>query len=263
MATKAAELWRCIPDRHRLHPQQSEMQQRILSQPGDHVQRSTYPFASATSGTVNTKNLFSSLTLSVLGTVEVSWHTDTVFAQTPRVVRFSRARISRMAKPRTRIAAAPITQAKQTLSSPQAATKRASRVLPIRALQLRTRRRRRTAYHSSTRSKATVEGLDSRGPGGGTSSITTSAGHRVARSSESWEDIQAARRREEARRHAEAARIQREQLERGYKEDMRGLQACIVALRHECEGRSRGCGRSGSEPARSSGARWWAKKTTR
>jgi hypothetical protein len=30
-------------------------------------------------------------------------------------------------------------------------------------------------------------------------------------------------------------RIQREQLERGYKEDMRGLRARIVALRHECE----------------------------
>ena len=52
---------------------------------------------------------------------------------------------------------------------------------------------------------------------------------------ESWEDIQAGRKREEARRCAEAVRIRREQIVRGFEQEIRGLRARIVALRDECE----------------------------
>jgi hypothetical protein len=52
---------------------------------------------------------------------------------------------------------------------------------------------------------------------------------------ETREEIQAARKREEARRTAEAVRIQREQIARGYEEELRALRARIVALRRECE----------------------------
>ena len=52
---------------------------------------------------------------------------------------------------------------------------------------------------------------------------------------ESWEEIQAGRQREEARRCAEAVRIWREQIVRGFEQEIRGLRARIVALREECE----------------------------
>ena len=52
---------------------------------------------------------------------------------------------------------------------------------------------------------------------------------------ETWEEIQAARKREEARRTTEAVRIQREQIVRGYEEELHTLRARIVALRRECE----------------------------
>ena len=51
----------------------------------------------------------------------------------------------------------------------------------------------------------------------------------------SWEEIQAGRQREEARRCAEAVRIRREQIVRGFEQEIRGLRARIVALRDECE----------------------------
>ena len=55
------------------------------------------------------------------------------------------------------------------------------------------------------------------------------------RPEEPWEEIQAARKREEARRIAEAVRIRRTQVVRGYEEELRALRARIVALRSECE----------------------------
>ena len=54
---------------------------------------------------------------------------------------------------------------------------------------------------------------------------------------ETSEEVQAGRQREEARRCAEAVRIRREQIVRGFEEDIRGLHARIAVLRHECEGR--------------------------
>jgi hypothetical protein len=55
------------------------------------------------------------------------------------------------------------------------------------------------------------------------------------RTEETWEEIQAARKREEARRFAEAVRIRRKQVVRGYEEELCALRARIVALRSECE----------------------------
>jgi hypothetical protein len=52
---------------------------------------------------------------------------------------------------------------------------------------------------------------------------------------ESWEEIQAGRKREEARRCTEAMRIRREQIVRGFEQEICGLRARIVALRGECE----------------------------
>ena len=52
---------------------------------------------------------------------------------------------------------------------------------------------------------------------------------------ESWEEIQAGRQREEARRCVEAVRIRREQIVRGFEQEICGLRARIVALREECE----------------------------
>ena len=53
----------------------------------------------------------------------------------------------------------------------------------------------------------------------------------------SLEEIQARRKREDARCRAEAGRIQREQIVRGFEdsEEIRGLWSRIVALRHECK----------------------------
>jgi hypothetical protein len=55
------------------------------------------------------------------------------------------------------------------------------------------------------------------------------------RPEETREEIQAARKREEARRLAEAVLIRRKQVMRGYEEELRALRARIVALRSECE----------------------------
>lgn len=52
---------------------------------------------------------------------------------------------------------------------------------------------------------------------------------------ETHEEIQAGRQREEARRCAEAIRIRREQVVRGFEEEIRALRARILALRRECE----------------------------
>jgi hypothetical protein len=59
--------------------------------------------------------------------------------------------------------------------------------------------------------------------------------YRVLGPAETSEEIEAARKRVEARRIAEASRIRREQIVRGYEEDLRMLRARIKALRHECE----------------------------
>jgi hypothetical protein len=61
--------------------------------------------------------------------------------------------------------------------------------------------------------------------------------YRVLGQAETSEEIDAARKRVEARRIAEASRIRREQIVRGYEEDLRMLRARIKALRHECEDR--------------------------
>ena len=58
---------------------------------------------------------------------------------------------------------------------------------------------------------------------------------RRPRPEEPWEEIQAARKREEARRLAEAVRIRRKQVVRGYDEELSALRARIVVLRSECE----------------------------
>jgi hypothetical protein len=68
-----------------------------------------------------------------------------------------------------------------------------------------------------------------------TSSVIRVADH--GRPEVAWEDIQAARRREEARGFAEAVRIRREQIVRGYEAELRDLRARIVDLRRECEDR--------------------------
>ena len=66
---------------------------------------------------------------------------------------------------------------------------------------------------------------------------TDMGGSTTRHPTETWVEIQAGRRREEARRCAEAARIRREQIVRGFEEDIHGLHARIVALRHECKAR--------------------------
>ena len=52
---------------------------------------------------------------------------------------------------------------------------------------------------------------------------------------ETWDEIQAGRKREDARRLAEAVRIQREQVVRGFEDEIYALRARIGALREECE----------------------------
>ncbi len=59
--------------------------------------------------------------------------------------------------------------------------------------------------------------------------------YRVQGPAETSEEIQAARKRVEARRIAEAGRIRRVQIVRGYEEDLHALRARIEALRRECE----------------------------
>jgi hypothetical protein len=59
--------------------------------------------------------------------------------------------------------------------------------------------------------------------------------YRVQGPAETLEEIQEARKRVEARCIAEASRIRREQIVRGYEEDLRALRARIEALRRECE----------------------------
>ncbi|KAF8502070.1 hypothetical protein F5888DRAFT_1632041 [Russula emetica] len=68
-----------------------------------------------------------------------------------------------------------------------------------------------------------------------TATGVTPTRYRVNGPPQTWEDIQAARKREEARRIVEAKRIRREQIVRGYEEELRSLRARIVALRRECE----------------------------
>ena len=65
------------------------------------------------------------------------------------------------------------------------------------------------------------------------SALTTS--YQVERRPESWEDMQAARRRQEARSTAKAALIRREQFKLVYEGELRALHARVVALREECE----------------------------
>jgi hypothetical protein len=67
-----------------------------------------------------------------------------------------------------------------------------------------------------------------------TSKITTTR-YRVERRPETWEEIQAARKRQEARSTAQAVRIHREQIRRGYEGELRALRARVVALHRECE----------------------------
>ena len=65
------------------------------------------------------------------------------------------------------------------------------------------------------------------------SAMTTS--YQAERQPESWEDIQAARRRQEARSTAKAVLIRREQIRRVYEGELRSLRARVVALQQECE----------------------------
>jgi hypothetical protein len=65
-------------------------------------------------------------------------------------------------------------------------------------------------------------------------SATTTTRYRVEGLPETWEEFQAARKREEARRTAEAVHIQQEQILRGYEKKLHALCARIVALHHEC-----------------------------
>ena len=74
------------------------------------------------------------------------------------------------------------------------------------------------------------------------SSVNRRVESRRPRPEEPWEEIQAARKREEARRLAEAVRIRRKQLVRGYEEELRALRARIVARRSEREVREVGVG---------------------
>ena len=64
---------------------------------------------------------------------------------------------------------------------------------------------------------------------------TEMGGSTTRQLTESWEEIRAGRKREEARRCTEAMRIRREQIVRGFEQEIRGLRARIVALRDECE----------------------------
>jgi hypothetical protein len=59
--------------------------------------------------------------------------------------------------------------------------------------------------------------------------------YRVQGPAETSEEIQAARKRVEARHVAEASRIQCEQIVHGYEEDLRALHARIEALHRECK----------------------------
>lgn len=72
-----------------------------------------------------------------------------------------------------------------------------------------------------------------------TNTTTISRNHQVKeyhhRPGETWEEIEAGRKREHARRNAEATRIRREQIVNGYKEELSELRERIVALRHEWE----------------------------
>jgi hypothetical protein len=61
--------------------------------------------------------------------------------------------------------------------------------------------------------------------------------YRVQRGGRPRETLEAARERVEAKRIAEAVRIRREQIVRGYDEELRALHARIEALRLECEER--------------------------
>ncbi|KAN0102451.1 hypothetical protein V8E52_011928, partial [Russula decolorans] len=63
----------------------------------------------------------------------------------------------------------------------------------------------------------------------------TTTSYRVERRPETWEDIQAARKRQEARSTTQAVRIHREQIRRGYEGELRALRARVVALHRECE----------------------------
>ncbi len=70
------------------------------------------------------------------------------------------------------------------------------------------------------------------------STTTTGNGpaeYRVKGPPETSEDIEEGRRRVEARQRVEAVRIQREQLQRHYGQDLHGLHDRIAVLRHECE----------------------------
>ena len=67
------------------------------------------------------------------------------------------------------------------------------------------------------------------------SSTTTLTRYRVEGPPETWEEIQAARKRGDAKRFAEAVRIRREQIVRGYDSELGALRARIKALRSECE----------------------------
>ena len=60
--------------------------------------------------------------------------------------------------------------------------------------------------------------------------------YRVEGPPQTLEDIQEGRRRAEARHHIEALRIQRNQLEQQYRQDLCGLHDRIAVLRNECEG---------------------------
>lgn len=59
--------------------------------------------------------------------------------------------------------------------------------------------------------------------------------YRVEGPPQTLDDIQEGRRRAEARHRIDALRIQREQLEHQYRQDLSGLHDRIAVLRHECE----------------------------
>jgi hypothetical protein len=68
------------------------------------------------------------------------------------------------------------------------------------------------------------------------SATTTIPGYRILKGApETWEEIQASRKRVEARCITEAKRIQREQIVRGFEAELHELGTRILALRHECD----------------------------
>ncbi|KAN0123310.1 hypothetical protein V8E52_002642, partial [Russula decolorans] len=88
---------------------------------------------------------------------------------------------------------------------------------------------------TSTSASTNTSTVDPRPETPDTPSSAAHTRYRVERRPETWEEIQAARKRQEARSTAQAVRIHREQIRRGYEGELRALRARVVALHRECE----------------------------